>query len=259
MTIEVIDIGAFPNDGTGDPLRLAFEKINNNFAQSAIAGAGGPEYAIQFNIGNALAGNANLLFNNDTNTILTNADFVPTVDNYISIGNSDYTIGSLYLGSTGFYLGNLYITEANNVIDFGIAGSPGSQAGMILGNITSESTSVSGEISFGGSVTMNVASLTTSSNSANQLLYQIPVSDFSSGKFNIISRRAASDDAQDAILEVVKNNTGSEVSYIIYGTTFTGSAVTTYNADVVSSNVRIYVSPLTNQTITHTATYQINT
>jgi len=30
-TQEVINIGTNPNDGTGDPLRVAFDKINNNF------------------------------------------------------------------------------------------------------------------------------------------------------------------------------------------------------------------------------------
>lgn len=33
MTQEIINIGAAPNDGEGDPLRTAFEKINNNFSQ----------------------------------------------------------------------------------------------------------------------------------------------------------------------------------------------------------------------------------
>jgi hypothetical protein len=33
MTQEVINIGAQPNDGEGDPLRTAFEKVNNNFSQ----------------------------------------------------------------------------------------------------------------------------------------------------------------------------------------------------------------------------------
>lgn len=33
MTQEIINIGAAPNDGEGDPLRTAFEKINNNFTQ----------------------------------------------------------------------------------------------------------------------------------------------------------------------------------------------------------------------------------
>lgn len=31
-TLEVINVGAAANDGTGDPLRVAFEKVNNNFA-----------------------------------------------------------------------------------------------------------------------------------------------------------------------------------------------------------------------------------
>jgi hypothetical protein len=31
-TQEIINIGALPNDGEGDPLRVAFAKINNNFS-----------------------------------------------------------------------------------------------------------------------------------------------------------------------------------------------------------------------------------
>lgn len=33
MTQEIINIGAQPNDGEGDPLRTAFAKVNNNFTQ----------------------------------------------------------------------------------------------------------------------------------------------------------------------------------------------------------------------------------
>jgi hypothetical protein len=33
MAQEIINIGALPNDGEGDPLRTAFSKINNNFTQ----------------------------------------------------------------------------------------------------------------------------------------------------------------------------------------------------------------------------------
>jgi hypothetical protein len=32
ISLETIDVGTLPNDGTGDPLRVAYEKINNNFA-----------------------------------------------------------------------------------------------------------------------------------------------------------------------------------------------------------------------------------
>ena len=31
MAIQLVNIGALPNDGDGDPLRVAFGKINNNF------------------------------------------------------------------------------------------------------------------------------------------------------------------------------------------------------------------------------------
>lgn len=38
MSQEIINIGALPNDGEGDPLRTAFAKINNNFTQVFQAG-----------------------------------------------------------------------------------------------------------------------------------------------------------------------------------------------------------------------------
>ncbi len=31
MAQQIINIGALPNDGTGDPLRVAYGKINDNF------------------------------------------------------------------------------------------------------------------------------------------------------------------------------------------------------------------------------------
>jgi hypothetical protein len=33
MAQEIINIGSTANDGSGDPLRVAFEKVNNNFTQ----------------------------------------------------------------------------------------------------------------------------------------------------------------------------------------------------------------------------------
>jgi hypothetical protein len=33
MTREIINVGTTPNDGLGDPLRTAFTKTNNNFAE----------------------------------------------------------------------------------------------------------------------------------------------------------------------------------------------------------------------------------
>ena len=33
MAQQVINVGALPNDGTGDPLRVAYQKINSNFTE----------------------------------------------------------------------------------------------------------------------------------------------------------------------------------------------------------------------------------
>lgn len=33
MIQEIINVGSAPNDGQGDPIRTAFQKCNNNFAQ----------------------------------------------------------------------------------------------------------------------------------------------------------------------------------------------------------------------------------
>jgi photosystem II stability/assembly factor-like uncharacterized protein len=59
MTQQLINIGSTANDKTGDPLRLAFEKINNNFTQlySIAGGAGaaaGIDGSVQFRTTNNL-------------------------------------------------------------------------------------------------------------------------------------------------------------------------------------------------------------
>jgi hypothetical protein len=33
MAIEIINVGSAPNDGTGDPIRTAYQKCNSNFAE----------------------------------------------------------------------------------------------------------------------------------------------------------------------------------------------------------------------------------
>jgi hypothetical protein len=55
MAQEIINIGAAANDGTGDPLRTAFDKVNNNFTQLyTTLSASGPDGAIQFKNTNTL-------------------------------------------------------------------------------------------------------------------------------------------------------------------------------------------------------------
>jgi hypothetical protein len=41
MAQQVINIGSAPNDGTGDQLRTAFDKCNDNFTELYAGGPGG--------------------------------------------------------------------------------------------------------------------------------------------------------------------------------------------------------------------------
>lgn len=55
MTQQIINVGSLPNDGEGDPLRVAFQKINDNFTQVFSApGAAGTDGSFQYRNLNSL-------------------------------------------------------------------------------------------------------------------------------------------------------------------------------------------------------------
>lgn len=55
MTQQIINVGTLPNDGEGDPLRVAFQKINENFTQVFSApGAAGQDGSFQYRSLNSL-------------------------------------------------------------------------------------------------------------------------------------------------------------------------------------------------------------
>ena len=142
MSIEYVNIGQTPNDGEGDPLRVAFTKINNNF-----------------------------LYTQQTST-----------------------------------------------------------------NITE-------------SITLN--------DDPGQVIFNYPVDAFTQGQFQIKSYNQDNNDSQDVLLSVQVLNDLSNVKFTGYGTTFNGSALTSYDMNVVDGNVRILVNPLQNVVINHFITYQI--
>lgn len=139
---EYINIGAYPNDGTGDPLRLAFQKINNNFSN------------------------------------LFSATFVATES--VTVGNA-----------------------------------------------------------------------------ANQIILEYPVSDFLQGTFQIRSSNPNNTDMQNITLSSSINNSGTDVKFTGYATTFDGNALCTYDMDVFAGDVRILISPLVSANLVHFISYQV--
>lgn len=139
---QIINVGTLPNDGTGDPLRTAYQKINNNFS-------------------------------------------------------------------------NLFTTFVNSTISYTIG------------------------------------------DTQNQVIFEYPVSTFTQGQFYIESVIPETVNRQNVTLSAQLSADNASVKFTGYGSTFFGDPVTTYDMDVVSGNVRILVSPLSDVDSTHLVSSQI--
>ena len=237
MTYEYVDVGAQPDDGTGDPLRTAYIKINNNFAQLQqfgtskisngtsninIPAAGGTIYAMVGDVPNVMAIN----FNGVVASNLTAVGNVVAVQNFV--GNGYYltdisSASALTNGTSNVSIpvpngninsvsnGNLTLEVADQVVtvygDLNITGNA-----TVAGNITRNSISYgSSELGFFASdgnanVTIagvsNVAVFTTTGMSVNGTV----ISTTLSATGNVIGSNVNSLTTVSAVGNVIGNN-----------------------------------------------------
>ena len=121
MSQLIINTGNVFNDGTGDPLRVAFNAVNNNFSQIWSAGLVGSNISIANNTIQVTNTNGNLnLATNGVGSIVARATFAPDVNGIRSIGtatNRFNTVYTQYLNATGLNLsGNLYVAGNLQVV-----------------------------------------------------------------------------------------------------------------------------------------------
>jgi hypothetical protein len=96
----IIDIGAAANDGTGDPLRTAFNYVNNNF--SNVWNTGLPTSNVQFLDNKILTINTNanlVLAPNGIAKVVSNVGILPNMSNVHGIGSSTQRWNSVYTQS----------------------------------------------------------------------------------------------------------------------------------------------------------------
>lgn len=93
MAQQVVNIGNTANDGTGDPLRTAFTKCNNNFAELYAKGAAGSNLDLSDNEVAATNSNGNI------ELVPNGAGRVVIIDDSITINTSKTPITSV--GATG--------------------------------------------------------------------------------------------------------------------------------------------------------------
>jgi hypothetical protein len=190
----VINYGAAPNDGTGDPLRTAFIKTDENFDNIWLAGPVGSNVTIVNNTISVTDTNGNLVLSpNGIGVIQTNSRLAPLANLTYDIGSSalryrniyaagvtaanavlgnlsniTVTVANLHVldGTAGYVLqtdgaGNLTWAASTGVpggvntqVQFNNAGSFGAQTGFTF-NKTSNLLSVPGNVSATGNVTGN--------------------------------------------------------------------------------------------------------
>ena len=117
MTQYVIDIGAAANDGTGDPLRTAFNETNLNFDQVFAAGPVLSNVRIANNSILTLNTNGNLILApNGTGVVQSNVHIVPSVSNLRNLGSATRrwsTIYAQYIDTNQINLGNSLALSGN--------------------------------------------------------------------------------------------------------------------------------------------------
>lgn len=255
ITTANIDIGSLPNDGTGDPLRTAFEKINENFIDLLGALPEGPEGSFQFNDNGNSLGTANFAYVSSNNTIQLGSNIAPIAN--VTIGTSVNRITGLYLGNTSLKLGNISVNEENNLISFPITILPSVKASVAVNNVIADGNITAGDTLTVGTTFTTTSQAVTTTNVADQAILEIPEESFSIGTFKINSRENASNNSQSATIVAYKSNTGLGVRYVVSGTVFIGTPMTNYNVDVAYGSVRFMVSPFLNTELTHTINYEV--
>ena len=101
-TQQIINYGASPNDGQGDPLRTAFIKTDENFDNVWLAGPVGSNITIVNNTIGVQNTNGNLILKpNGIGVIQANASVVPNATDLRDLGTSDLKWRSAAIGSGG--------------------------------------------------------------------------------------------------------------------------------------------------------------
>ena len=105
--------------------------------------------------------------------------------------------------------------------------------------------------------TVNTSNTYTSGVTQGQVIYEYPANRFTQGMFQIRSSDPGTPDSQDITISAQLTNNNDAVKFTGYAMTFSGNALTRYNMDVSSGNVRILANPIANTYILHFIASQV--
>ncbi len=133
MAQQLINYGTSPNDGTGDPLRNAFIKTDDNFDSIWAAGPVGSNLTITNNSISSTSGNITIAASG-VNYLLTSNNVWPTFNDTHRLGNTNFRYRGIYVGTEGINAtGNV---TAGNLVGTVVGNSTGIHTGAVTGDVT---------------------------------------------------------------------------------------------------------------------------
>ena len=179
MAKQTVNLGSSANDGTGDPLRTAFDKINDNFTELYSAGAAGTNLDLTGNSITSVDTNGNITLDpNGTGKVVVNTgaklNLADHTDNAILFSDAagdinhdarmtwNSTSGTLTVEDLSIHASTISSTTTNEIITLDPAGTghvaiasdlrPTDDAQKSLGSATKQWLTI-----FGGTITASTS------------------------------------------------------------------------------------------------------
>jgi filamentous hemagglutinin len=182
MAQEIINVGPLPNDGLGDPLRLAFTKTNNNFSQLFAAGG----------VSGISNGTSNVTVLEDAQVIISSGGISNVVvvtavgatvkgtliANAAMSATGNITAGQFFFGNGSQLTGVVSVAAAalitGNTLSSNVVTSSLTTVGTlgtlsVLGNITSGNINSPGQVVATGNISGGNLSATTQINASGNI------------------------------------------------------------------------------------------
>lgn len=176
MAKQTVNIGSAPNDGTGDPIRDAFDKINFNFDEvySSYTATGAITVG-NSTVNSVVSNTGGVIVSNSTVSTVVNTSVVKVGNSTVNsvINSSSLVVGNTTVNSTSLFIGNSTVNTSQSVSAVQIANTTSNVSitpgALFVGNSTVNATANSSSIRIASAnVTTNTGlTLGSSTDAAN--------------------------------------------------------------------------------------------
>lgn len=230
MARQTINIGTSPNDGTGDPIRDAFDKTNQNFVELYSAPVSNTSLTVGNSTVNSFLTGVSVKTGNSTVNAVVNTSVIVISNStlFSSLTNDVLTVSNTTIvNSSSLFIGNSTVNAVHSAAQLSLANSTtnftATRDTISVGNSTVNTSANSSRVSTGSIVVAsNTLTLGTSTVAANGYSF-LP---------NGLKLNFGSVEANSSVGQVVFTNAFSTA---VYSVTISGNSVAATQVPAVTS------------------------